>query len=301
VTSMLLAESHPAIFFSLFKTRWGIRLILEALISFLPTPADGAIGALDWSSAERKRLAIKSQSWECPRCGKAKDLLPKLKPKPAAAGDDAGSDTKKKSRFQKEIEQLQALQQQAHANDDDDDEKSSVEQKQSTEGNDAAAAGGTEDNKEKEDPSMYVTPMRKKGGDDDSPRRVDDFGTSKDTTPPLKHGDGEEEETEIVFVREGDDDGELPPHQQQQQPAVPASQRQQQQQAEDDAGAVVDNSAAANAAAETNDIFVDEEYAESQGKIIDPIMQAIIVVLSIICYLLFRKTTDLLEDLRALD
>lgn len=31
---------HP----ELWQPAWGIRLILEALISFLPTPADGAIG-----------------------------------------------------------------------------------------------------------------------------------------------------------------------------------------------------------------------------------------------------------------
>ena len=42
---------HP----ELWQPAWGIRLILEALISFLPTPADGAIGALDWTSEERKR------------------------------------------------------------------------------------------------------------------------------------------------------------------------------------------------------------------------------------------------------
>lgn len=42
---------HP----ELWQPAWGIRLILEALISFLPTPADGAIGALDWTPEERKR------------------------------------------------------------------------------------------------------------------------------------------------------------------------------------------------------------------------------------------------------
>lgn len=42
---------HP----ELWQPAWGIRLILEALISFLPTPADGAIGALDWTPQERKR------------------------------------------------------------------------------------------------------------------------------------------------------------------------------------------------------------------------------------------------------
>jgi len=39
---------HP----ELWQPAWGIRLILEALISFLPTPADGAIGALDWTKEE---------------------------------------------------------------------------------------------------------------------------------------------------------------------------------------------------------------------------------------------------------
>jgi hypothetical protein len=35
----------------------GIRLILEALISFFPTPGEGAIGALDWRPEERAKLA----------------------------------------------------------------------------------------------------------------------------------------------------------------------------------------------------------------------------------------------------
>jgi Ubiquitin-conjugating enzyme len=55
---------HP----ELWQPAWGIRLLLEALISFLPTPADGAIGALDWTSAERKRLARESLNFVCPRC-----------------------------------------------------------------------------------------------------------------------------------------------------------------------------------------------------------------------------------------
>ena len=33
---------------------WGIRLILEALISFFPTHSGGAIGGLDWAAEERK-------------------------------------------------------------------------------------------------------------------------------------------------------------------------------------------------------------------------------------------------------
>jgi hypothetical protein len=34
-----------------------VRLILEALISFFPDPGKGAIGSLDYSSTERKKLA----------------------------------------------------------------------------------------------------------------------------------------------------------------------------------------------------------------------------------------------------
>ena len=101
---------------------WGIRLILEALISFLPTPADGAIGALDWTSAERKKLALKSIHYACPTCGcKAIDLLPKLKPKSESSSSSSDNDgNKPKSRFQKEIEQLQQWQSLEHGKKDED-------------------------------------------------------------------------------------------------------------------------------------------------------------------------------------
>jgi hypothetical protein len=34
-----------------------VRTMLEAIISFLPTEGGGAIGALDWTPRERRRLA----------------------------------------------------------------------------------------------------------------------------------------------------------------------------------------------------------------------------------------------------
>lgn len=46
----------------------------------MPSPGDGAIGALDYSPEERKRLAEESKEWECSICGKIKDLVPELKP-----------------------------------------------------------------------------------------------------------------------------------------------------------------------------------------------------------------------------
>ena len=54
-----------------WQAAWGIRLMLEALVSFLPTEGDGALGALDYTSAERKRLADQSVVWCCSHCGRA--------------------------------------------------------------------------------------------------------------------------------------------------------------------------------------------------------------------------------------
>jgi hypothetical protein len=100
---------HP----ELWQPAWGIRLILEALISFLPTPADGAIGALDYKPAEKKRLAKQSIQWACPKCCangmSIVTLLPPLKVG-VAAGSTTDADTTPLTKFQKEIEQLQRLQ-----------------------------------------------------------------------------------------------------------------------------------------------------------------------------------------------
>jgi len=101
---------HP----ELWQPAWGIRLILEALISFLPTPADGAIGALDWTKEERQKLAKESVKFHCPACcamgQSCTELLPELKKE-----EDDGDKMMKKSKFQEEIEKLKMLQFQNHA------------------------------------------------------------------------------------------------------------------------------------------------------------------------------------------
>lgn len=56
---------------------WSIRTVLLAIISFMPTPAQGHIGALDYSSEERRILARKSHHWKCDLCG---DISQHLKP-----------------------------------------------------------------------------------------------------------------------------------------------------------------------------------------------------------------------------
>jgi len=58
-----------------WQPAWGIRTMLEAIISFLPSEGSGAIGALDWSKEERVLLAKESHKYECPFCGLAVSLL----------------------------------------------------------------------------------------------------------------------------------------------------------------------------------------------------------------------------------
>lgn len=50
-----ISSHHP----ETWQPAWGIRLILEALISLLPTPAEGAIGGLDLPDQDRRTLAEK--------------------------------------------------------------------------------------------------------------------------------------------------------------------------------------------------------------------------------------------------
>jgi len=47
---------------------WSIRTALLALIGFMPTHSAGALGGLECSDAERKRLAKKSLDWRCETC-----------------------------------------------------------------------------------------------------------------------------------------------------------------------------------------------------------------------------------------
>lgn len=56
---------------------WSIRTALVALRSFMTTPGnEGAIGSINFSPEERKKLAIKSQTWTCHECGPIIKLLP---------------------------------------------------------------------------------------------------------------------------------------------------------------------------------------------------------------------------------
>ncbi|CAF3318459.1 unnamed protein product, partial [Rotaria sp. Silwood2] len=54
---------------------WGIRTALLAIIGFMETPGEDAIGSLDYTPDERKILAKRSQSYVCSTCNKANSPL----------------------------------------------------------------------------------------------------------------------------------------------------------------------------------------------------------------------------------
>ncbi|OII75074.1 ubiquitin-conjugating enzyme family protein [Cryptosporidium andersoni] len=55
---------HP----ELWQPAWGIRTMLDALHAFFPTPGEGAVHSLDWSSEIRTKLAKDSAKWYCNTC-----------------------------------------------------------------------------------------------------------------------------------------------------------------------------------------------------------------------------------------
>ncbi|KYM77376.1 PREDICTED: ubiquitin-conjugating enzyme E2 J1-like [Atta cephalotes] len=68
-----ISGHHP----ETWQPSWSIRTALLALIAFMPTPGSGTIGALDYSTEERQKLAKKSLNWQCDTCGKIVNLLSK--------------------------------------------------------------------------------------------------------------------------------------------------------------------------------------------------------------------------------
>lgn len=60
-----ISGHHP----ETWQPSWSIRTALLAIIGFMPTKGEGAIGSLDYTPEERKALAKKSQDFCCESCG----------------------------------------------------------------------------------------------------------------------------------------------------------------------------------------------------------------------------------------
>eukprot|EP00195_Chlamydomonas_chlamydogama_P011269 CAMPEP_0202896150 /NCGR_PEP_ID=MMETSP1392-20130828/5201_1 /ASSEMBLY_ACC=CAM_ASM_000868 /TAXON_ID=225041 /ORGANISM="Chlamydomonas chlamydogama, Strain SAG 11-48b" /LENGTH=329 /DNA_ID=CAMNT_0049581395 /DNA_START=89 /DNA_END=1078 /DNA_ORIENTATION=- len=61
-----ISSHHP----EHWQPSWSVRTALTALIAFMPTPGAGALGALDYTKEERKKLAAKSRV-DVPKYGSA--------------------------------------------------------------------------------------------------------------------------------------------------------------------------------------------------------------------------------------
>jgi len=250
---------HP----ELWQPAWGIRLILEALISFLPTPADGAIGSLDWTKEERQRLAKKSIDFCCPRCGNVAELLPKIEGK-----------SKAPSRFQKEIEQLHALQITNEAMNDKGTANNSE-----TEGNETDSEESAADKEEETEAVSNMTDV-----EDGATPRLDEEG--KVTSAVSAEKSAKEHATEDVsndsgsdaVVLEESDSGQLGHR-----------------------GTVVESEQTENIA----DRVVGERTPGNGPDSIPPwfadsVVHAGIIIFAILVYVLYYKILALLEDLRSL-
>ncbi|XP_003742992.1 ubiquitin-conjugating enzyme E2 J1 [Galendromus occidentalis] len=66
-----ISGHHP----ETWQPSWSLRTAMLALIGFMPTQGEGAIGSLDCPSDERKKMARKSCSFKCSHCGPTKNLL----------------------------------------------------------------------------------------------------------------------------------------------------------------------------------------------------------------------------------
>ncbi|XP_042359668.1 ubiquitin-conjugating enzyme E2 J1 [Plectropomus leopardus] len=60
-----ISGHHP----ETWQPSWSIRTALIAIIGFMPTKGEGAIGSLDYTPEERRALAKKSQDFCCEACG----------------------------------------------------------------------------------------------------------------------------------------------------------------------------------------------------------------------------------------
>ncbi|KAG1658370.1 Ubiquitin-conjugating enzyme E2 J1 [Nymphon striatum] len=71
-----------------WQPSWSIRTALLAIIGFMPTHGNGAIGSIEYTPEERKLLAKKSQEWTCKSCGEIQNLL-KSRTVGASTSEDA--------------------------------------------------------------------------------------------------------------------------------------------------------------------------------------------------------------------
>lgn len=73
-----ITSYHP----DTWNPSWDVRTALLSIIAFMTTKGHGAIGSIDTSDEERRRLAIESRSFHCDSCGLTlePDDIPEIAP-----------------------------------------------------------------------------------------------------------------------------------------------------------------------------------------------------------------------------
>jgi hypothetical protein len=230
------------------------------LISFLPTPGDGAIGALDYSSKERKRLAKESISYCCKQCGPIINLLPKLDPdndeKKKSATGIATKEKSSSSSFAKEIEELKRLQLEREG--------------QRGGNNNSNSNSNNNNNKKKEDDGDDSKKCVEK--DDQQQHQKEDSITSEEAAAKV------EEKGEVK-----------------QTPSSSEDTKEASVTEEESNFATTTDDAAAAAVGE-----VEVELEQSNSWMYDPLLNVSIVFFGLICALFIKKAFDLSVELQEL-
>ncbi|KNC48411.1 ubiquitin-conjugating enzyme E2 J1 [Thecamonas trahens ATCC 50062] len=74
-----------------WQPSWSVETMLMALIAFMPTKAEGAVGALEYPDDRRRDMAAASLAYVCKDCGRANaDLLEEMEAVEAAASSTDG-------------------------------------------------------------------------------------------------------------------------------------------------------------------------------------------------------------------
>lgn len=255
---------HP----ELWQPAWGIRLILEALISFLPTPGDGAIGALDYKPEERKRLAKESRNWCCPICGPIAKLLPS-----EADGVEKKTKTRNTS-FSKQIAELRRLQQQTEGpkkqqQQQQQPNKDEAETKKSSAATTEVTSGKTETETATESkPTENTTIAEKESSIQESiPSLVDD--ENDDDAKKLHAVETNNTESSTTNETTADEDSSN-----EESSETPTS--------------------------EDNAQTVEPGFGDSLSKLYDPLLNISIFLMVCICALLWKKGMDLSRELQEL-
>ncbi|XP_010216600.1 PREDICTED: ubiquitin-conjugating enzyme E2 J1 [Tinamus guttatus] len=96
-----ISGHHP----ETWQPSWSIRTALLAIIGFMPTKGEGAIGSLDYTPEERRALAKKSQDFCCEICGTSMKtaLLPLTSGSVSSQADKEAKELARQISFKAEV------------------------------------------------------------------------------------------------------------------------------------------------------------------------------------------------------